>query len=81
MLSTVTTKGQVTIPKQIREALKIRPNDKIDFLREGERIVMVPLKSLQQFRGAVRGKKPFTFEEERVRAKTSVARRVIEETR
>jgi antitoxin PrlF len=81
MLSTVTTKGQVTIPKPIREALKIRANDKVDFVREGERIVMVPLKSLQQFRGAVRAKKAFTFEEERARAKTSVARRAIEEVR
>jgi antitoxin PrlF len=81
MLATVTTKGQVTIPKQIREALQIRPNDKVDFVREGERIVMVPLKSLQQFRGAVRARKAITFEEERARAKTSVARRAIEETR
>ena len=81
MLSTVTTKGQVIIPKQIREALDIRPNDRIDFLRECERIVMMPLKSLQQFRGEVRAKKAFSFEEERARAKTSVARRAIEEKR
>jgi antitoxin PrlF len=81
MLSTVTSKGQVTIPKPIREALKIRPNDKIDFLREGERIIMVPLKSLQKFRGAVRAKKAFTFEEERARAKASAPRRAIEEVR
>ncbi|MEW6668037.1 MAG: AbrB/MazE/SpoVT family DNA-binding domain-containing protein [Thermodesulfobacteriota bacterium] len=81
MLSTVTTKGQVTIPKPIRDALKIRANDKVDFLREGERIVMVPLKSLQQFRGAVRAKRTYPFEEERAKAKASVARRAVEETK
>ncbi|MBN1103248.1 MAG: AbrB/MazE/SpoVT family DNA-binding domain-containing protein [Deltaproteobacteria bacterium] len=81
MLSTVTTKGQVTIPKKIREALKIGPSDKIDFVQEGERVLIVPLKRLQDFRGAIRAQKTLSFEEERVRAKRSVARRAIEEMR
>lgn len=79
MLSTVTEKGQVTIPKQIRDALSIHPNDKVGFIQEGERIVMVPLKPLQEFRGAVRTEKAHAFAEERARAKAAVARRVIEE--
>jgi AbrB family looped-hinge helix DNA binding protein len=29
--ATVTTKGQVTIPKVIREALKVHPGDRLDF--------------------------------------------------
>ncbi len=33
MLSTVTTKGQVTIPKPIRDALGIGPNDRVAFIR------------------------------------------------
>ena len=31
----VTTKGQVTIPKEIRDALGIRPGDEVDFERVG----------------------------------------------
>jgi AbrB family looped-hinge helix DNA binding protein len=31
----VTTKGQVTIPKEIREALGIEPGDEVDFERVG----------------------------------------------
>jgi antitoxin PrlF len=38
MASTVTSKGQVTIPKQIRDALELRPGSAVDFAvnREGE---------------------------------------------
>jgi len=64
MLSTVTTKGQVTIPKEIREALNITPNDKVDFVQEGEKIVMIPLKPLKSFRGAVKASRSLTFEDE-----------------
>jgi AbrB family looped-hinge helix DNA binding protein len=81
MLSTVTTKGQVSIPKKIREALKINPNDKIDFVQEGERVLIVPLKPLRDFRGAVRAQKTLSFEAERATEKRAVARRVVEETR
>ena len=30
--ATVTSKGQVTIPRRVREALRIRPGDRIDFV-------------------------------------------------
>ena len=30
--SRVTTKGQVTIPKQVRDALRVRPGDEVDFV-------------------------------------------------
>jgi antitoxin PrlF len=79
MLSSVTTKGQVTIPKKLRDALRIRPNDKVDFTQEGDRIVMIPLKTLKDFRGAVKSKGSGNFETERARAKASVGRRVGEE--
>lgn len=34
--ATVTSKGQVTLPKKVREALRIRPGDRIDFVLDGE---------------------------------------------
>ena len=32
MQATITSKGQVTVPKAIREQLHLRPGDKLDFL-------------------------------------------------
>jgi antitoxin PrlF len=36
--ATVTSKGRVTLPQKIREALRIRPGDRIDFVagKDGE---------------------------------------------
>ena len=34
----ITTKGQVTLPKAIRDELGLRPGDVIDFVREGTHI-------------------------------------------
>jgi antitoxin PrlF len=80
MFSTVTTKGQVTIPKPIRDALGIGPNDRIAFIREGERVLLQPLRTLKTFRGAVKAKGPGTFSGERSLAKKAVAERVKEES-
>ncbi|MGB5233062.1 MAG: AbrB/MazE/SpoVT family DNA-binding domain-containing protein [Desulfoprunum sp.] len=77
MISTVTTKGQVTIPVSIRKKYGIKTNDKIDFITEGDRIILVPVKTLRDFRGAVAG--PGNMDEERQTAKEEVSRRTIEE--
>jgi len=36
MATTVTSKGQVTIPKRVREAMDIRPGTKVDFDINGD---------------------------------------------
>jgi AbrB family looped-hinge helix DNA binding protein len=38
--SSVTTKGQVTIPVELREQLGIKPGDRVGFVAEGDRIVI-----------------------------------------
>ncbi len=35
--STVTSKGQTTIPEKIRKALRIKPGDKLEYEVEGDR--------------------------------------------
>jgi len=78
---TITSKGQVTIPKNIRERLNVRPNDRVDFVQEKGRVFIVTVKTLKDLRGAVPSKGKGDFAQERNRAKIAVARRVIEETK
>lgn len=80
MLSTVTTKGQVTIPADIRTRFHIQPNDKVDFYVDGEQIVITPVRTLRQLRGAVASDGAGTIASERETAKRMVAVRIAGET-
>ena len=45
MSTTVTSKGQVTIPKHIRDALRLRPGSTVDFAVDGQgQVVLIPVK-------------------------------------
>ena len=44
----VTIKGQVTIPQEIREKLKITPAVEIDFIEEKDRIYLVKRKGQEK---------------------------------
>lgn len=51
--ATITSKGQVTIPKKIREKLNLRPGDKVNFVEtnEGEIKIHPQKKSIKDLRG------------------------------
>lgn len=53
MISIVTAKGQITIPATIRSSLHIKPNDKMDFIVDNGRIIVIPVKALKELRGSV----------------------------
>ena len=38
--STLTTRGQTTIPKPIREALGLQPGDRVEFILHGDRVLL-----------------------------------------
>ena len=44
----ITTKGQVTIPLEIREQLNIRPGAEVDFVIDGSAVKMIPTKRSPQ---------------------------------
>ncbi|TET20819.1 MAG: AbrB/MazE/SpoVT family DNA-binding domain-containing protein [Candidatus Cloacimonadota bacterium] len=53
----VTKKGQVTIPKAIRDFLDIKTGDKLLFEIRGKDVVVVPIKkTIFDFRGKVKDK-------------------------
>jgi len=43
----VTTKGQVTIPKEIRDRLGIEPGSEVEFVADQEGARLVPIRSAQ----------------------------------
>jgi AbrB family looped-hinge helix DNA binding protein len=53
--STVSTKFQVVIPKRVREALGIRPGQKVRVIPYQGRIELIPLESIAEGRGFLRG--------------------------
>ncbi len=54
--STLTSKGQITLPKQIRQRLNVAAGDRVDFIVEenGQVIVRPALSRLKQLRGMLR---------------------------
>ena len=52
---TVSTKYQVVIPKNIRQALNIRPGQKMQMIEYGNQIVMIPIRSINEARGSLPG--------------------------
>ncbi len=52
---TVSSKYQISLPREVRDALKIRPGQKIEMFIYKDRLELVPLKRLKEYRGKVRG--------------------------
>ena len=52
---TVSPKFQVVIPSAIRDSLGIRPGQKIQVIRYGDRIELIPLRPVQETRGFLKG--------------------------
>lgn len=79
MNSTVTSKGQVTIPKSVRVFLKIKPRDRVAFSIENGKVVLKSIRTLKDLRGSVPARKKGSLEAERQQAKAVVGRKVVEE--
>jgi AbrB family looped-hinge helix DNA binding protein len=60
-IATITSKGQITIPKEVRQALQVKENDQLLFTIEGDRAVVTPLRRrpLTSFRGALPATRPY----------------------
>ena len=65
MLAVMTSKGQVTIPVAIRNKLRLKTGDSLDFvLAKGERIEIIPTRMpVQSLKGLVpKPKKPVSLQ-------------------
>jgi AbrB family looped-hinge helix DNA binding protein len=55
--STVTSKGQTTIPGKIRKALRIKPGDKLEYTMEGDHATIRVHLGTRSLKGALASKK------------------------
>ena len=77
--SRVTTKGQVTIPVEIRRLLQVKPHDRVAFVVEDEKVLLVRGESVvARTAGALKQEKPpLTAEELREVAEDAIAQETI----
>jgi AbrB family looped-hinge helix DNA binding protein len=75
----LTSKGQVTIPKEIRDFLLLKTGGVVVFEKEKDHVVIRPHKTLKAFRGILKGQgQKASLDEIRHTVKTAVGKKVVE---
>jgi len=79
--SIITRKGQTTIPKEIRDFLNLKPNDKLFYIVEDSKVVLKPIHGdILQLRGSVPPKeRPADFEKIRQETRKKIAQKIAAE--
>ena len=74
--STVTSKGQTTIPGEIRKALRIKPGDRLEYFTQGDEVTIRVHPGIRSLKGALASKKGrgMSFAEIREAAAKAAAR-------
>ena len=58
--STLTDKGQTTVPQEIRQALKLKPRQRIDWEPQNDGTVLIrPVRSVSELAGCLKSKARF----------------------
>ena len=70
--STITQKGQVAIPKSIRDYFDLKPFDKVHFAIENNKIVAEPILATSDMRGFISAQKSLSKAEMKNIVKKSV---------
>jgi antitoxin PrlF len=64
MDSAITSKGQATIPKAIRDHLRLKPGDRVKFFVHPDgSVVLLPKRPATALRGIIKSKRTVTIEE------------------
>ncbi|MDE2661019.1 MAG: type II toxin-antitoxin system PrlF family antitoxin [Acidobacteriota bacterium] len=56
--STITSRGQTTVPKAVREALALKAGDRVRYTIEGSAVRIRPLRPISRLRGIVQHQGP-----------------------
>lgn len=84
-VSVMTSKGQITIPKEVRDMLRLKPTDKVVITIEKDHAVLKPVHgNILDLGGSIKipaKEKPIDFKKVRTKVQKTVAQRVAEETK
>lgn len=67
MQTTISSKYQVVIPKQVREHLNLRPKQKLTVIEKDRMLILMPQTSLEELRGIAAGAKTDDYREKKDR--------------
>lgn len=82
-VSVITSRGQTTIPKEIREEMDLKPNDKIVYVPDGERVFMLNISGniLDTYGAFSRPKKgALDYKKLRKKVKKKISEKIVGET-
>jgi AbrB family looped-hinge helix DNA binding protein len=78
-IAVITSKGQMTLPKTIRESLSLNPADRVALVMEGDHAILYPLRgTILDAAASVKspaGKRPLDFHAVRKEVRWQIARR------
>lgn len=72
--SAITSKGQTTLPKPVREALGVRPGDRVRYVILDNEVRIIPVRPIRRLYGAFRHDGPSVTLEDMERAVSEGAR-------
>ncbi len=74
----ITSKGQITIPKEVRDRLGVEPGDALEFHFQAGHLEVRPVRRrrLAEFRGTFPVERALDFEQERALARKARGRRL-----
>lgn len=61
--ATLTQKGQVTIPVNIRKMLGLKPYKKVAFKKIADTVILIPAYDFLSLKGSIKAKKPYSDKE------------------
>ncbi len=74
----ITSKGQITLPKEVRKLLDVQSGSVVVFEKEEDRIVIKPAQTFREFKGILKNKgKASDFKDVRKNAKEYIGEKNI----
>lgn len=78
-LTTISQKGQIVVPKEIRDLLGLKPSDKLKVSSEQGRIIATPVLKTKDVFGMFQAKRPITKYDIKSEYKRAISRKLLNE--